>query len=120
MFDLTERKPPRSILANKYLHALLSYFALQVGETAEYVKLHYYKELCNKEIFVREKADKFTGGTVRYLRSSSELDSAEFSLSIDRFRNWSSAVAGIYIPSADEHRLVTLMEMEVERAKEYL
>lgn len=38
IFDLTEKKPQRSIQANKYLHVCLSYFGCQIGETMEYVK----------------------------------------------------------------------------------
>ena len=117
-FELKERKPARSGRANRYLHVCLSYFGLQVGETVEYVKEYYYKRLCNPDIFVREKEDRFTG-RVKYLRSSAELDSAEFSLSIDRFRNWSASAAGIYIPSPEEHRMLFMMESELERAKEY-
>ena len=33
VFDLTEKKPQRSISQNSYLHVLLSYFACQYGET---------------------------------------------------------------------------------------
>nr|DAY59128.1 MAG TPA: hypothetical protein [Caudoviricetes sp.] len=40
--------------------------------------------------------------------------------SIDRFRNWASAEAGVYIPSADEERLIQLMEIDIERNKEFI
>lgn len=86
IFDLTEKKPQRSIQANKYLHVCLSYFGCQIGETMEYVKRNYYKILCNPDTFIREREDKYLG-RVKYLRSSSELDSSEFSLTVDRFRN---------------------------------
>ena len=79
IFDLTEKKPQRSIQANKYLHVCLSYFGCQIGETMEYVKRNYYKILCNPDTFIREREDKYLG-RVKYLRSSSELDSSEFSL----------------------------------------
>lgn len=116
VFELTEKKPQRSLSQNKYLHVCLAYFGCQVGETMEYVKRNYYKILCNKDTFVREREDKFLG-RIKYLRSSSDLDSTEFSLTIERFRNFSSAQCGIYIPSPDEERLIQLMEIEVEQNK---
>ena len=42
------------------------------------------------------------------------------SLAIERFRDFCSMNAGIYIPSSDEHRLLELAEIEVERHKEYV
>ena len=118
VFELTEKKPKRSLNQNKYLHAILAYFGCQIGETMEYVKRNYYKILCNKDTFVRERDDKYLG-KIKYLRSSSDLDSAEMSLTIERFRNFASA-QGIYIPSPEEERLIQLMEIEVEHNKLYI
>lgn len=119
VFELTEKKPKRSLSQNKYLHVILSYFGCQIGETMEYVKRNYYKILCNKDTFVREREDKFLG-RIKYMRSSAELDSAEMSMTIERFRNFASAQCGIYIPSPEEERLIQLMEIEVERNKHYI
>jgi len=119
IFDLVEKKPQRSIQANKYLHVILAYFACHTGNTMEWVKREYYKKLVNPALFIREREDKFMG-RVKYLRSSSELDSSEFSLSIDRFRNWATSEGGIYLPSPDEDRLLSLMEIEIERNKEFI
>lgn len=119
VFDLTEKKPQRSLSANAYLHVILSYFACQTGNTMEWVKREYYKKLVNPSLFIREREDQFLG-KVKYLRSSADLDTGEFSLSVDRFRSWSSETAGIYLPSPDESRLISLMEMEIERNKSYL
>lgn len=119
IFDLTEKKPQRSRNQNSYLHVLIAYFACQIGETSEYVKREYFKKLVNPNTFIRERDDRFLG-RVKYLRSSADLDKDEMTLCIDRFRNWSSAQAGIYLPSPDEGRMISLMEMEIERNKEYL
>lgn len=119
IFELTEKKPRRSLQANKYLHVILAYFASQIGETTEYVKQKYYKALVNPQTFIREREDRFLG-KVRYLRSSADLDSAEFTMTIDRFRNWASMEAGIYIPSPDEDRLIQLMEIETERNNRFV
>ena len=84
----------------------------------EYVKRNYYKILCNKDTFVREREDKFLG-RIKYLRSSADLDSAEMSMTIERFRNFAGA-QGIYIPSPDEERLIQLMEIEIEQHINYI
>lgn len=109
----------RSLRQNSFLHVALGYFAAQTGNTLEYVKQYYYKRLVNPDIFRMEKDDKFLGH-IEVWRSSASLLQEEMSLSIDRFRNWSASEAGIYIPSPDDARLVQLMEIEIEKYKEYL
>ena len=117
--DLTEKKPRRSLPQNKYLHVILAYFGAQTGNTLEWVKQQYYKKLVNPDLFIREKEDKYLG-RIKVLRSSADLDTAEMSWSIERFRNWAAQEAGIYIPSADEAILIQQMEIEIERSKEFL
>ena len=119
VIELTEKKPRRSLPQNKYLHVLLAYFGTQTGNTLEWVKQQYYKKLVNPDLFIREKEDKYLG-RIKVLRSSADLDTSEFSLSIERFRNWASQEAGIYLPSADEYIIIQQMEIEIERNKEFL
>ena len=119
VIELTEKKPKRSLPQNKYLHVLLAYFGTQTGNTLAWVKQQYYKKLVNPDLFIREKEDKYLGN-IKVLRSSADLDTSEFSLSIERFRNWAAQEAGIYIPSADEAILIQQMEIEIERNKEFL
>lgn len=119
VIELTEKKPRRSLPQNRYLHILLAYFGTQTGNTLEWVKQQYYKKLVNPDLFIREKEDKYLG-KIKVLRSSADLDTSEFSLSIERFRNWASQEAGIYLPSADEYIIIQQMEIEIERNKEFL
>lgn len=119
VFELTEKKPKRSLLQNAYLHVLLGYFASQTGNTLEWVKKEYYKKLVNPTTFIRTKEDRFMG-VVKYLRSSADLDSVELTTTIERFRNWSASEAGIYLPAPDEERLLQLAQIEIEKNKEYL
>jgi hypothetical protein len=119
IIELTEKKPRRSLPQNKYLHVILAYFGTQTGNTLEWVKQQYYKKLVNPDLFIREKEDKYLG-RIKVLRSSADLDTAEMSLSIERFRNWAAQEAGIYIPSADEAIFIQQMEIEIERNKEFL
>lgn len=83
------------------------------------MKREYFKKLVNPDTFIREKDDRFLG-RIKYMRSSADLDREEMTLCIERFRNWSSTEAGIYLPSSDESRLISLMEMEIEQNKQYL
>lgn len=117
--ELKERKLQRTSSQNKYLHTCLGYFGALTGYTLEYVKREYYKILCNPETFIRETDDPYRG-RIKVLRSSADLDTAELSLTLDRFRDWAAQEAGIYIPSPEEHRLVQLMEIEVERNRNRL
>ena len=117
--ELTEKKPQRSDTQNRYLHAAIGYAALEFGETLEYVKEHYFKRLCNRDLFVVERDDGRIGRKVVETRSTSDLDTGEMTTAIERFRNWTAA-QGCYIPSPDEHRLVQMMELEIERNKTFL
>lgn len=117
--ELTEKKPKRTLSQNSYLHVVLAYLAVQTGNTLDWVKREYYKKTCNPDLFVRERQDKFLG-SVKYLRSSAELDTREMTLSIQRLRNWASSEAEVYIPEPHEQEKIALMQMEVERNKEWI
>lgn len=117
--ELTEKKQKRSLNQNAYLHLLLGYFASQTGNTLEWVKQQYYKKLCNPDIFIGEREDLFLG-RVKYVRSSADLRTDEMNLSIERFRNWSAAEAGIYLPEATSEAEIAALQVEVERYKTYL
>ena len=55
--DLSE-KTKRSSQSNRYLHLILSYLAIETGNTLDYVKEVFYKRTANKELFLREKEDE--------------------------------------------------------------
>lgn len=117
--ELTEKKQKRTLNQNAYLHLLLGYFASQTGNTLEWVKQQYYKKLCNPDLFIGEREDLFLG-RVKYVRSSADLRTDEMNLSIERFRNWSAAEAGIYLPEATSEAEIAALQVEVERYKTYL
>lgn len=116
---LSRKMPQRSMKQNNYLYLLLSYFSSESGYSIDEVKIDYFKKTCNPDLFYREKQNR-QGKTIQYLRSSSELDVSEMNLAITRFRNWSSAQAGIYLPSPEDHDFILHCEKEIERNKEYL
>lgn len=119
LIELTEKKPRRSLSQNRYLYLLLGYFASQTGNTLEWVKQQYYKKLCNPDIFIGEREDRFLG-RVKYVRSSADLRTDEMNVSIERFRNWSASEAGIYLPDATNEAELAALQVEVERYKTYL
>ena len=114
-----EEKTKRSNQSNKYLHTLLGYLAMETGNTLEYVKEVFYKRTANKDIFVRIKEDELLGQT-EYLRSSASLSQEEFSTSIDRLRDWSSQVAGIYLPSPNEDVFLASIEVEMSKYSKWI
>ncbi len=116
MVEVVEKRP-RSLKTNAYLHAILSYFGLQTGNTLDDVKSLYYKRTVNGDLFVRQKHDALLGVDRDYLRHTAELTQDEMSVSIDRFRSWSARVAEIYIPSSDEYIALLHIQHDVERAK---
>lgn len=116
---LHRKLPQRSNSQNAYLHIILGYFGAEYGLSIEEVKYEIYKKTCNKDLFFRERINK-RGKTIKYLRSSAELDTGEMTLSIERFRNWSSAVAGIYLPAPNEAEHLLWCEQEIEKNKEFL
>lgn len=116
--ELSE-KTIRSNQQNRYAHLLMGYLAIETGNTLEYVKEVFYKRTANKDIFVRIKDDELLGQT-EYLRSSASLSQEEFSTSIDRLRDWSSQVAGIYLPSPNEEQFLASIEVEMSRYKQWI
>ena len=116
--ELSE-KTSRSNSQNRYLHLLLGYLAMETGNDLDYVKELFYKRNANRELFVRSKEDELLG-RVEFLRSSADLSKEEFSLSIDRLRDWSSKVAGIYLPSPDEESFLASIEMEMSKQRRWI
>lgn len=117
--EVKKKLPNRTLAQNSYLHLLLGYFGTQYGCSLDEAKLDYYKRTCNRDLFERKATNKL-GKEVTYLRSSAELTTAEMSLSIDRFRNWSASQAGIYLPAANEQQMLVYAQQEIERNREFI
>lgn len=114
-------KRQRTLNQNSYCHVLIEYFACQYGEEPEYVKMEYFKILVNPDVFVTGTwIDKFTNQTRISVKSTADLTTEEMSLCIDRFRNWSSKEAGIYLPTAEEGAFLRQCEIEISKAKRFV
>lgn len=116
--EVTE-KTHRTTSQNAYLHLIIGHMALETGNTLEYVKREYFKITCNPEFFITSKHDPILDMTLQTLRSSAELTSAEMTIAIDRFRDWSAA-NGIYLPEAREREFLDEIQVETDRNKKYL
>ena len=117
--ELKRKRPRRSLAQNAYLHVIIGYFATQYGCGEDQAKVDFFKRAANAPLFERETVGH-GGRKVKYLRSSAELDTAEMTTAIDRFRNWSAAEAGIYLPDANEEKFLMHAEREIEKFKEYI
>ena len=119
LVDLTD-KSKKSLSQNSYFHLIVSYFALQYGETTDYVKQEIVKRLVCPDVFVTERANRKTGEMRPDLRSWSDLTKEECSLVIDRFLNWSSKEAGIRLPDPSDLASIQAVRVEVDRNRAYI
>lgn len=115
--ELSE-KTFRSRNQNSYLHLLIGVVAMETGSTLDYCKEWYFKRLCNRDLFVTTKEDKFAG-QVEVIRSSADLTKEEMSMAIDRFKRW-GAENGIYMPAPGDESLLREIAIEMGRYKTYL
>ena len=119
MVELKEKRG-RSLKQNAYLHLLLSAFGLQYVYSLDEVKTHFYKLVVNKDIFLREGIDKFTGECYKYLRSSADLTKDEMRKSISDFKSWAKEEAGFDFPDSDEYIALLHIQHDIQKNEQYL
>lgn len=112
-FELKAKHDKRSISQNSYLHLILTWFGIETGYTLEEVKQEIFKKHVNANLFYDGEFDGVV--KIERWRSTANLDTAEMTLAIDRFRNFSSQDLGIYLPEPND--LVLLQELENEISK---
>lgn len=117
--ELKRKNVTRSLAQNSYLHCLLGYYGSEFGLTLEEVKFEVFKKTCNKDIFLRERTNK-RGQTIKYIRSSAELDTGEMTTAIERFRNYSASVCGLYLPAPNEGEMLFYAQQQIEANKDYI
>lgn len=111
--ELSEHKPRRTTPQNSYLHLLLGMFAMETGNTLEFVKQEYFKRLVNPDLFVERRYDKYLG-EIEVLRSSRDLDTGEMTTAIERFRNWALAEGEVQLPAPNEQEFLDSIEREMQ------
>lgn len=117
--EVKKKHRPRSLSQNSYLHVCLSYFASEFGNTLEEVKYDIFKKVVNRQIFARERQNK-RGEKVVYMRSTTDLDTKEMTDAIERFRNYSSNFAGLYIPAPNEGEALFEAQKQIALYEKYL
>ena len=76
LVELREVRKQRTYSQNRYLHLILSVFALEMGETLEYVKQDVFKKIVNPDIFKQEYYNK-KGEYRIHWKSTMDLDTSE-------------------------------------------
>lgn len=118
IFEIKEKRKRRSISQNSYLHLILAWFAHQTGYTAEEVKQEIFKKIVNPNTFYEGEFGNII--KIERWRSTASLDTAELSLCIDRFRDYSAKEAGIYLPEPNDLNWIRDFEIQIENNKRYL
>ena len=118
VFELKEKRPKRTISQNSYLHLILSFFALESGYTLQEVKQEIFKKVGKPNTFYKGEFGELV--KIARWRSSSNLNTQELTLCIDRFRDYASKEAGIYLPEPKDLTILQEIEIQITNNKQYL
>lgn len=118
--EINKKFPHRTYSQNNYLHLLLSYTAMEYGETMEYFKEYIWKRYINKDIFLSKYTNPKTGEVRDDWRSSADLTTQEMSIAVDRLISFANKEMGIELPEANNYDLIRYMENEIEKGKRYV
>lgn len=118
--EILKKFNARSLSQNNLLHLLLSYCALQTGETLEYFKQYIWKIYICPDIFKEVYINELTGENRVRWRSSAELNTKEMTQAIEKLRNWSANELGIELPEPTNIEAFNRMEYEIENNRGYL
>lgn len=109
----------RTSLQNRFAHAIFSYFGSQVGLPMQDVKQDIFKKLVNPDIFRLEPIIIGERKIERW-RSISDLNTAEMTTAIERFRNFCASEMGIYISTPDDENFLLYCEKIAQQNKDFL
>ena len=118
IIELAEKKPKRTLSQNNFLWLCLSYWGCQTGYTKEEAET-IYKNV-NRELYYTHKV--IAGVEIEYIRHTYELDTAEMTTSIEKWRNWAAMndACPVYIPSPEDYQLIQQMEVEISKNNEFI
>lgn len=118
LFELKAKRVRRTISQNGYLHLLFGWFAFETGYTTDEVKQDIFKKIVNPNTFYEGEFGTLI--KIERWRSTASLDTAEMTLCIERFRDYASKEAGIYLPEPNDLVMIRQIELEIENNKQYL
>lgn len=119
-FELKRMAVSKSSNQNRYFHLIVGWFAWEYGETAEYVKQEMIKKIICPEVFKKVRINEKTGEIRDDWRSFTELTKGETTYVIDKFRDYSSKHAGIYLPEPKDMAALQEMEVQLKNNEQYL
>lgn len=111
-FELKRMTRRKSVNQNSYFHLIVGWFAWEYGEDFEYVKQEIIKKIVCPEVFKTDRVNEKTGEVRDAWKSFASIDKDQTTYVIDKFRDYSSKQAGIYLPEPTD--LVALQEIEVQ------
>lgn len=109
--EVKEVKKGRSLKQNAYLHLIMGYLGMEIGEPMDVVKEMY--KMVNKNIYYRQH--EVFGVKFKAPRSSADLDVNEMRISIDNFREWSEK-NGYPLPLATDNEWLRSIENKMEES----
>lgn len=113
--EINEKRKNRTYSQNNYLHLILGRFALEYGETLEYVKQVIFKQWVNEDIFKYERVNEKTGEYREAYRSTAQLNTKEMSEAIERFRNYAAMNLDLYLPEPKDLAHLEEIENQLEQ-----
>lgn len=113
--EINEKRKNRTYSQNNYLHLILGRFALEYGETLEYVKQVIFKQWVNEDIFKYERVNEKTGEYREAYKSTAQLNTKEMSEAIERFRNYAAKNLDLYLPEPKDLTHLEEIENQLEQ-----
>lgn len=107
--ELKEKRYARTLRQNAYLHLILSWYGLELGYTLEEVKQDIFKRDVCRGWFEYVKNSRVV------YRSTADLDTAEMTSAIERFRNHALIDLNIDLPAPNEKELLRSMQEQLEK-----
>ena len=105
---------------NAYLHLILTAFAMEIGETLEYVKQQVFKIHVNKEVFLVDRVNPKTKAIRKDILSITNLDKDVLAQCIDRFIFWSENEQSIILPKVEDKEALNQIRIEEQKNKVFL
>lgn len=109
--ELKELRDKRTVKQNSYLHVIISLYAIEFGYTLTEAKTYLKRE---------SRQLTYEKNSIKFLRSTADLNGKEMTDFIDWIRNHSS-VNGCYLPTSEEYLSNSFqIDKDIDKHKEYL
>lgn len=118
--ELAEKRIKRGLSQNAYAHVCLTAFAIEYGDTIQYVKQELWKKQICPSIFKYERVNRVTGEVRTAYKSSADLDTKEMTIAIDMLRDYASREMGLYIGEPKDMVWVREIQRQEQQLKQYL